>query len=188
MPAAINDIELMKRISEGDQEAVSLLVDRYGAMVYRTALKILCDADLAKDVVQEVYIRIWRKASSYDSRYPLRIWIYRITGNRCIDCLRKERLLHPFSCRATDRSIPETFMPADASPEKKLIMKEEWKAFAEASAQLSPRQRQVYVLRELEGLDTDDVSRMTGLTPDQIKSNLHYARKKMREILEKYFR
>lgn len=188
MAAFINDIELMERISEGDHDAVSLLVDRYGAMVYRTALKILCDADLAKDVAQEVFIRIWRKASSYDSRYPLRIWIYRITGNRCIDCLRKERLLHPFSGRTSDGKLPEKFMPLDASPENKLIMKEEWNAFAEASSQLSPRQRQVYVLRELEGLDTDDVARMTGLTPDQIKSNLHYARKKMREILEKYFR
>lgn len=188
MAAFINDIELMERISEGDHDAVSLLVDRYGAMVYRTALKILCDDDQAKDVAQEVFIRMWRKSSSYDSRYPLRIWIYRITGNLCIDCLRKERLLHPFSGRTPDGKLPEKFMPLDASPENKLIMKEEWKAFAEASSQLSPRQRQVYVLRELEGLDTDDVSRMTGLTPDQIKSNLHYARKKMREILEKYFR
>lgn len=188
MPDIINDIELMERISGGDHEAVSLLVDRYGAMVYRTALKILCDPELAKDVVQEVFIRIWRKASSFDSRYPLKIWIYRITGNRCIDCLRKERLLHPFAGKVPDGRLPEAFIPLEASPEKKLIMREEWKAFAEASSQLSPRQRQVYVLRELEGLASEDVARMTGLTPDQIKSNLHYARKKMREMLEKYFR
>ena len=72
------------------------------------------------------------------------------------------------------------------SPEEDFITKETWAIFCRASQGLSPKQRTVFTLRDLEGLSAEKVASITGMTADQIKSNLHIARKKIRQELERY--
>ena len=178
-----SDAALMGAVALGQQDALKVLLDRYMLMVSRTSYRILCDRGDSEDVTQEVFIRIWRSASAFDGRYSLSTWIYRITCNLCYDSLRRRKVLSLFS---VSPSVYETSAPEPLSPEEDFITKETWEIFCRASHNLSPKQRAVFTLRDLEGLDVEEVMTVTGLTPDQIKSNLHIARKKIRIELERY--
>ncbi len=178
-----NDAALMGAVALGRQGALNQVLDRYMSMVSRTSYRILCDRGDSEDVTQEVFIKVWRNASDFDGRYSLSTWIYRITCNLCFDRLRRRKVLSLFSITPP---LFETSAPATLSPEEDYITKETWEIFCRASRHLSPKQRAVFTLRDLEGLDTEEVEAVTGLTADQIKSNLHIARKKIRQELEKY--
>ena len=178
-----SEAALMDAVALGRQEALSIVLDRYMQMVSRTSYRILCDRGDSEDVTQEVFIKVWRNASGFDGRYSLSTWIYRITCNLCYDRLRRRRVRSLLSIAP---SVYETSAPVALSPEEDFITKETWEIFCRASRNLSPKQRTVFTLRDLEGLDTEEVKAVTGLTSDQIKSNLHIARKKIRQELEQY--
>ena len=178
-----NDAALMGAVALGRQGALDQVLDRYMSMVSRTSCRILCDRGDSEDVTQEVFIKVWRRASDFDGRYSLSTWIYRITCNLCYDRLRRRKVLSFFSVTP---SLFEASSPMALSPEEDFITKETWEIFCRASRHLSPKQRTVFTLRDLEGLDTEEVENITGMTPDQIKSNLHIARKRIRQELERY--
>lgn len=182
----IEDALLMKAVSEGDKDAFTEIVTRYGSLISRTSLKITCSWQDSQDITQDVLMKIWRKASSYNGHYSLPTWIYRITSNLCIDFLRKRKIPHTFTSEPqSDCSLPEGCIPADISAEDRMIIKEEWKIFTEAASKLTPRQRTVFTLRELEGLSTEETAEATGMSSEQIKSNLYLARKAVRSALGK---
>lgn len=178
-----SDAALMGAVALGLQDALKVVLDRYMPMVSRTSYRILCDRGDSEDITQEVFIRIWRNASDFDGRYSLSTWIYRITCNLCYDRLRRRKVL---SFLSIVPPVYEISAPEARSPEEDFITKETWEIFCRASHNLSPKQRAVFTLRDLEGLDTEEVIAVTGLTADQIKSNLHIARKKIRQELERY--
>ena len=185
----IQDNALVRSIADGDEEALKSVIRNYGDLVFRTAFKIVCDESEAEDIAQEVFIRVWRKAASYDGRRPFASWIYRITCNLCIDFIRKRRITHPFSrLELSDAGgLPDRLLPAEISPEDRVILQETWSTFIAAASRLTPKQHITFVLKELEGLGTDEVSAITGMTPDRIKSNLYHARKAIREMMSRQF-
>lgn len=178
-----SDAELMREVAVGRREALKMIMERYMPSVSRTSYRILCDRPDCDDVTREVFIRVWKNASSYNERYSLAIWICRITCSLCHSRLCIRRVLDVFSIRP---SVYEASAPAALSPEEDFITKETWAVFCRASQGLSSKQRIVYVLRELEGLSTFETADVTGLSVDQIGRNLYEARKGIRKELEKY--
>ena len=83
-------------------------------------------------------------------------------------------------------SVYESSAPAAMSPEEDFITKETWAIFCRASLELSPKQRTVFTLHDLEGLSVEEVISIIGMTADQIEDNLDIARKKIRQELERY--
>ena len=177
-----DDWTLICRISDGDEEAMKVLVHRYWPLVFRTSLRIVCDRHEAEDISQEVFIRVWKSAGRFDRNGSITAWIYRITCNRATDILRKKKIFPSYKKKQDETSRADS----ETSPEEGLIASEEWKIFTEASGMLSPKQRIIFTLKEIEGLDTPAVTQITGLDADSIKSNLYHARKKICRILEKY--
>lgn len=178
-----NDVALMIAVAQGRRDALSAVIDRYMHTVSRTSYRILCDQVESDALTQEVFVRIWKHSSSYDGRYSLSTWIYRITCNLCYGCLRRRRILDMLSISP---SVYETSAPAALSPEEDFITKETWEIFCRASRNLSPKQRTVFTLCDLEELPIEEVASITGLTPEHIKSNLHIARMKVISELEHY--
>jgi RNA polymerase sigma-70 factor (ECF subfamily) len=174
---------LIREVALGRQEALKVIMDRYMSMVSRTAYRIMCDRPDSEDITKAVFMKVWRNASSYDGRYSVSTWLYRITCNLCFDRLHRRRILELFSIRP---SVYESSAPAAMSPEEDFITKETWAIFCRASQELSPKQRTVFTLHDLEGLSVEEVISITGMTADQIKDNLHIARKKIRQELERY--
>src|SRR5919107_266432 len=88
----LSDEELVHRVSDGDDRALSELYDRYSRAVYATGVRLLADTSLAEDLVQEAFTNIWRGAGTFDAeRGSFATWLYRITRNRVIDLDRKRR-------------------------------------------------------------------------------------------------
>lgn len=86
------DLSLVTGLKSGDQGAMAELYDRYSAVVYAVALRVLGDTGAAEDVLQEVFLQLWRKPSAFDAaRGSLASWLAVITRNRAIDSLRKRR-------------------------------------------------------------------------------------------------
>ena len=178
-----DDASLIREVALGRQEALKVIMDRYMSMVSRTAYRILCDRPDSEGITRQVFMKVWRNASSYDGRYNVSTWLYRITCNLCFDRLHRRRILELFSIRP---SVYESSAPAAMSPEEDFITKETWAIFCRASKELSPKQRTVFTLYDLEGLSSEDVNSITGMTADQIKDNLYIAREKIRQELERY--
>ncbi len=89
MPASQSDILLMQRIAARDEDAFTILMNNYTASVIRFAEKILNSLSSAEEVAQEVFLKIWKVADSWEPTASLKTWIYKITLNRCLDIKRR---------------------------------------------------------------------------------------------------
>ena len=112
----MEDEELMHRVAQGDERALSELYDRYSRPVYATGIRSLRDAHLAEELVQDAFTRVWQGAASFDpSRASFATWLYRVTRNRVVDLARRRRVRPYLSAtNRCDRS-PVARSPRQAS-------------------------------------------------------------------------
>ena len=178
-----SDEGLMEAVSQGRHDALNILLDRYMSVVSRTSYRILCDQADSDYVTQKVFLKLWSSLSGYDGRYTLMIWIYRITCSLCLERLHRRKFL---DLLAISSSVYEMSAPQPLSPEEDFITKETWEIFCRVSRHLSPRQRMVFVLCDLEGLTIEESGTITGLGQEQVKEGLRTARKVLRTELERY--
>ncbi len=178
-----SDPALVKSISLGDTEALEVLMDRYLPMVSRVSYRILCDIRESEAVTAEVFLKVWGSAGEYDFRHGVSVWIYRMICNLCYIHLRRIRFLDLLSIHLP---VYETSAPQPLSPEEDFMTKETWGIYCRASGFLTAKQRAVFVLRELEGLSTEEVAAIMDMRSDRIRDNLLAARGKIKEELAKY--
>ena len=175
------DIELINRCKAGDRSAFRIVVQNCQGMVYSLSLKMLADVEEAKDVVQDTFIKVWQNLNSYDERFAFNTWVYTIASRLCLDRLRKVRPIGPTD---NDERVFETV--ADVTDPERELESREWVSVIKVLAdELSGKQKLVFTLSQLEGLDTAQIIEITGLDADQIKSNLYAAKKNIRERLIK---
>ena len=175
------DVDIIRRCKAGDKAAFRNVVQNCQGMVYSLSLKMLADIEEAKDVVQDTFIKVWQNMASYDDRYSFNTWVYTIASRLCLDRLRKVRPIGPAE---TDERVFEQ-VADDNDPERQLESSE-WVSVIRVMADgLSGKQKLVFTLSQLEGLDAAQITEITGLDADQIKSNLYAAKKNIRERLIK---
>ena len=175
------EADIINRCKAGDKAAFRTVVQNCQGMVYSLSLKMLADIEEAKDVVQDTFIKVWQNISIYDDRYSFNTWIYTIASRVCLDRLRKVRPLGPAD--ADERVFEQV---ADDSDPERQLESSEWVSVVKVMAnELSGKQKLVFTLSQLEGLETEQIMEITGLDADQIKSNLYAAKKNIRERLIK---
>lgn len=175
------DADIIRKCKTGNKAAFRSVVQNCQGMVYSLSLKMLADVEEAKDVVQDTFIKVWQNIGSYDDRYGFNTWVYTIASRLCLDRLRKIRPIGPMD---DDKRVFESIAD-DTDPEHQLESSE-WVSVVKILADgLSGKQKLVFTLSQLEGLETDRIMEITGLDADQIKSNLYAARKNIRERLIK---
>jgi RNA polymerase sigma-70 factor (ECF subfamily) len=166
----------------GDLKAFRKLVTMYQQPAYRLAFKILGDEEEAKDAVQESFIKIWKKISSFDPAREFVPWMYRIIVNTSNDRLR---IIHR-----------HTMVPLDQVSQKlEAVLQSDSKTVAEnhetaviikgLTGMLPEKQRLVFILRDIEGMTSEEVELITEMNETSVKSNLYHARKSVRERLLK---
>lgn len=174
----VKDEVLMRQVAgAGDGRALSELYDRYGGIVYGMGLRYLGDRTLAEDLVQDVFLSVWRNAGSYDpSRAGFSTWIYRIARNRITDLARRrKRRVRVVAPAASEEKIPGE---GDGSDEV-------LRSFDVVGvlSDLSPAHREVLVLAYFGGLSQREISARTGAPLGTVKSRttaaLHAARKSL---------
>ncbi len=172
---------LIHRSKHNDTAAFAVLVSEHQMLVFRLAFRLLCDEEEAKDVVQETFIKIWLSLKSYNPSFLFSTWIYRIACNICYDRLRSnQRTL--FRGELTEY---EMRIASEEDIESSLANKELSEMILRFTDELTPKQKLVFVLREVEEREISEIETITGLSPEKIKSNLYLARKSIREKLNK---
>lgn len=186
-----SDESLVRLIAEfRSEEALALILDRYRERIYRTALKVTNNHNNAEDVVQEVSLTIYRKAHSFRTDSKFSTWLYRLVTNEAISRLRKikrERTvsLDDFMPRFEDDGHHAERPVVDWSQEveKKVAEKEIQSIIEKAMQQLSPIDRTVVVLSEIEELTNPEIGKVLGLSVLAVKGRLHRARMFLRAKL-----
>ncbi|MCD7845800.1 MAG: sigma-70 family RNA polymerase sigma factor [Oscillospiraceae bacterium] len=172
--------QLIKAVLAGDTGAFEALVKANETMVYNLALHMLSDPQDALDASQEAFFRAWRGLDSFRGDSKFSVWLYRLTGNVCLDMLRARRDSLPLT-DAEGRELPLT--DSRPSPEEAAERSERRQAVREGMARLEPEFRQALALRELCGLSYAEIAQAAGLEPGTVKSRIFRARQKLAAIL-----
>ncbi len=184
------DLERGKAAQAGDRGAFDALVERHKDIVYAVAYRFARDPDLALDLSQDVFIRAYRGIKSFRGKSSFSTWLYRIAMNTCIDYTRKRS-------RSVDaQTVPEEvaeYAGSDAvetgrprGPGDLVLSGELGEQIQKAVDALPPYHKSVFVLYEIEGLSYKDIAEIVGCSIGTVMSRLHYARKKLRTMLEPY--
>jgi RNA polymerase sigma-70 factor (ECF subfamily) len=179
-----SDESLVHLISEyGDEEALNEILKRYRERIYRTALKVTSNHNDAEDVVQEVSLTIFRKAQSFRTDSKFSTWLYRLVTNEAISRLRKIKREKTVSLDDYMPRFEEDGHHAERpvidwseEVEKKVAEKEIQTIIETAMQQLSPIDRTVVVLSEIEELTNPEIGKVLGLSVLAVKGRLHRAR------------
>jgi RNA polymerase sigma-70 factor (ECF subfamily) len=177
-----DDHELIRACLEGSQEAFASLVHRHEQRSYWAAYKILGDAEAARDVAQEAFVRVWRALDRFDLSMAFSTWLYRITVNLAIDHLRRNR-----RHRGADLDLFRESVADDSSisPDAPQDSREVAKAVRAVLETLDEKYRTVLILRDLEGLSSKQIADITGIAHATVRWRLHIARKQFREGWER---
>ena len=156
MDKQIPSEDLMARIAKGDESAFEILVDRHQASILNLIYRFIGDRTQAKDLSQEVFIRVWQAAKTYRPEAKFTTWLYRITANLCFNELKSARRKKWFSFNRSDEEGEHTFEEtlADSAPsaEDLLLEKERSRQISDALQSLPDNQRMALVLKRYDDL------------------------------------
>lgn len=173
---------LIQQAQTGDLDAFRAIFEITKLRVYRVAFGILQNRESANDAVQESFVRLYRGLKNLDPERPLFTYLYKITVNACFDLLKKWRPDQKVSLES-GRHLTEP----SANPSSTLESQEQLDVLRKLAARLSPQQRAVFFLRHLEGLELPEIVNSLGWHPATVRSQLHFARKRMKQWLEKEY-
>jgi RNA polymerase sigma-70 factor, ECF subfamily len=176
--------EIIRKAMNGDTEAFRLLISHNQTFLYSVAYRFLGNAEDAEDMVQEAFIRMWRNFSKYKVEIKLTTWLYRIIVNLCLDVLKSPR--HKRQKSHVDVS-EEWSLAHKNEADDEVQTQELHTIIQEAASDLTPKQKAVFILRDLEALSVEEVCSILSMTSRNVKSNLYCARQQLSEKLKKYY-
>lgn len=171
------DAELVVRVGEGDVAAYRELVRRHGKRLHHYASRMLNEPTEAEDVVQEAFLRLWQRATSYSPDARVTTWLHRIVHNLAVDRLRSRG-----RWQALD---DEHDAPVSAPQARQLEAQRSAEALDHALHQLPERQRAALLLVHLHELSGKEAARVLGVTDTALESLLSRARRGLRQLLER---
>jgi RNA polymerase sigma-70 factor, ECF subfamily len=190
------DRQLVVGLQAGDQTAVQELAVRYGPRIHQLAMRYMKNHEDAEEVTQDVLLKVHRKIDAFRGDAALSSWIYRITFNTAMSRLRQHRAAR-VAAQERDRTealyeagepVRAPKEPADWShmPDEQLMRAQLLEAFAAAVAELPEIYRAPVVLRDIQGLTTEEASSQLKLKDQTLKSRLHRGRLLLRERLQTF--
>jgi RNA polymerase sigma-70 factor (ECF subfamily) len=192
VPAAYDDLTLVHACKDGDVAAFEQLVNRYDARLFSIAQHITHNREDAEDAVQDAFLKAFRKLTQFRENSQFSTWLIRITVNESLMKLRKRCSIRELSIDEDFQSEEHTapFEVADWAPDpEELYTRAELRNILTSTLQdLQPGLRIVFVLRDVEGLSTEQTAGVLELTQVAIKARLWRARLQLRQRLSKYSR
>lgn len=170
-----DDARLVSRAAQGDANAFEILVGRHRAAVYRFARAIARDASDAEEVLQETFLSAWRGAAGFGGRSSVRTWLLVIARNGALRARGRAEARHEEGGESlAELAVGAGFGTED--PERIVLAAERRNLLATALASLGPEDREILVLRDLEGVSGEECADALGLSLPAMKSRLHRAR------------
>lgn len=180
-----DDHALIRAVLAGDKDAYGVLVERHSQSVFRVAFRITENEADAEEVVQESFLRGYRKLEDFDARANFRTWIYRIAMNCALDVLNKGKSQAAIPIAEEYDGELATVQPADgaAGPERLLLSQEIETRRQAAMEKLTPTERLAFVLRHMEDRSTEEIATTLGIAPNSAKQAVFRAVQKLRQSL-----
>jgi RNA polymerase sigma-70 factor, ECF subfamily len=168
------DAELVRRCRSGDRSAFEVLLRRYERPVYNAALRMLRNAEDARDVAQTVFMKVYEHLADYDPKYRFYSWIYRIAVNESLHGLERRHRVEPIDEDAEDDH---------PGPDEVLREEQATRSVQSALMRIKPEYRTVIVLKHILGCSYHDMSDILQLPEKTVKSRLFTARQVLKEVL-----
>ncbi len=186
---ALSDAELLELCANKDENAFSVIVEKYEKFVYSAVWAELKNSDDAFDVSQEVFIRLYNAAGGFRCESTLKTWLFRMCKNCAYDYMRKfykhkSISLSKIGNDGEDDGVED--IPSEITTDEQVIKKEKIRAVHRAINMLPDEQRDVIILRELEGLSYLEISKVLGIEEGTVKSRISRGREALKKFLEKY--
>lgn len=197
-----DDEAILRALKEGDERVFTELVERWSGAMLRMALVHLDRRAVAEEVVQEAWLAVLRGVDRFEGRSALRTWVLGIVVHLARARARVERRWAPFALASRPAVEPARFRPSEAAewpdhwatgpvawptPEDELLAGETREVILRALEELPPAQREVLVLRDIEGCSAEETCNALGLSDTNQRVLLHRARSRARQAIEDYF-
>lgn len=184
----MNEKKLIADAKSGDKKALAQVVKNYEQTIYNFAFKICRDRDKAEQIMQETFYSMIKSLHQFDGKSKLSTWLYRIVTNHCLMLARKLKSRR-FVSIDDDEGLFEEKYSADwnSIPYKSAENKELKEKLDNGIKKLAPEYRMIFLLRDVEGLSTEETAQVTELTVPAVKSRLHRARAFLRKELNEAF-
>ena len=181
---------LIDELREGDMAALAILVEKYKRLVYRVAVQITKNHEDANDVMQDTFLKVHESIHSFRKDAAFETWLYRIVVNHATNLVkrRERRRESPLSGTSEMEIHPDLRRAADlaSNPHLNLERKERQRWVTQAVNSLPLKQRTVVILHEFEGLTHPEIASILNCSEGTVRSRLHYARHKLKELLKPY--
>lgn len=166
----MNDEILIHSCKTGDKEAWYMLVNKYSNLVFSIAYNFTADSDDANDVLQEVFIKFFKKLNDIEESFNIKSWLVRVTKNHCIDAWRKKKRNNFIN------EFDENIDSESNTPEEELIEENKREILEKSLSELDKDLKILIILRDIEGLSYEEISESLKIPIGTVKSRLNRAR------------
>ena len=194
--ASLTDEVLVERVRSKDVAAFEELLGRYENKLYRLAMRFVRNENDAQEILQDAFLSAWRHLPGFEGRAQFGSWMYRVTVNAALMFLRA-RSRHPevmlddvepaILHKAAEQSVHGSSEDWSQRPDEQLQSEELRRHIQEAADALPEGLRTVFLVRDVEGMSTEETAELLGLSLPAVKTRLHRARLAMREAIGHYF-
>lgn len=190
MPLPTDEKELVERFQNGEQEVFNELVIKYQGRIYNLVYKYVPNAETAKDLSQEIFIKAFRALPNFKRQSAFYSWLYRIATNLCIDFIRQQKRGQTLSFEDLPAGSNDEVVLNDVNPlpPDQLETQELGQIIGQAVQQLPPKQQHVFNLRYHDGLQLKEIAARLDRSEGTIKAHLHHAHKRLRTLLIPYLK
>ena len=181
------DVRLMLRFKEGDAEAFSALLSRHTRAMVNFAYRFVRDRQVAEELAQEIFLRVYEAAGSYRPQAKFTTWLYRIATNVCLNELRKPRFRaahQPLSTESPEEGEVAFRAGSNDGPDKTLLRQAISRALKEALGGIPEKQRTAFILNKYQEFSYADVAGIMKISEKAVKSLIHRARETLAERLK----
>ena len=170
------ELDCIRRAQGGDARAFETLVDEYQGVLYHLALRMTGNPEDARDLTQNVFLKVWRNLGKYDAAYRFYSWVYRIALNEALNFVQR---------RKRHDELDERTVSTDPTPSEETSLREARRQIQDALMELTPEYRQVIVLRHYQNLSYEEIATVVGIPEKTVKSRLFTARQRLGVALQK---
>ena len=184
----MEEIKLIEQAQQGDKNSLAELVKKYESTVYNFSYKICRDKNRAENTMQETFLSLIKNIRQFKGDSKLSTWLYTVVSNHCLMLARTETK-HAYASFEDEEGVidDKKFTDWHAAPDKVAEDNEIKEILDNAIEKLHPDYRVVFLLRDVEGLSTEETAKIVNLSVPAVKSRLHRARAFLRSELNKKF-
>ncbi len=182
---------LLQDVRSGDGRAFTRLVQQVEPYIFSVSMKVCRDRAVAHENAQDTFVSIYRKLDQFDGASKFTTWLYTVIVNNCKMKRRRRKIdqaMVPLDGGPEYEAVPDVATNHNESPDSGLLNAELYSVLERAMERLTPSQRAVFVLRDLEQRSSEETSEKLDISISAVKSRLHRARQVLRSELEQYYR